>query len=94
MIRNALARFSNVLLVLGAAGVGVLAPQLSPYLNPLVTPLVVFLVFTSLRGVRFAAIDYSSYAAIVGLSLGLSYVALPLAGMRLVEVALSDAAVI
>ncbi|WP_049982752.1 bile acid:sodium symporter [Halorubrum sp. BV1] len=94
MIRTALARFSNVLLVLGAAGVGVLAPQLSPYLDPLITPLVVFLVFTSLRGVRFESIDYSSYAAIVALSLGLSYVVLPLAGMRLVELALSDAAVI
>jgi len=94
MIRTALARFSNVLLVLGAAGVGVLAPQLSPYFDPLITPLVVFLVFTSLRGVRFAAIDYSSYAAIVALSLGLSYVVLPFAGMRLVELALSDAAVI
>jgi len=94
MIRTALARFSNVLLVLGAAGVGVAAPQLSPYFDPLITPLVVFLVFTSLRGVRFGSIDYSSYAAIVGLSLFLSYVVLPLAGIRLVELALSDAAVI
>lgn len=94
MIRNALARFSNVLLVLGAAGVGILAPQLSPYLDPLITPLVIFLVFTSLRGVRFAAIDHSSYAAVVGLSLGLSYVVLPFVGMRLVELALSNAAVL
>ncbi|MFD1570804.1 bile acid:sodium symporter [Halorubrum laminariae] len=94
MIRNALARFSNVLLVLGAAGVGVLAPQLSPYLDPLITPLVIFLVFTSLRGVRFAAIDYSSYTAVVALSLCLSYVVLPVAGMHLVEAVLSDAAVL
>ncbi|WP_144799564.1 bile acid:sodium symporter [Halorubrum depositum] len=91
MIRGPVSRFSNVLLVLGAAAVGVLVPQLSPYLDPLITPLVVFLVFTSLRGVRFASIDYSSYVAVVALSLCLSYVVLPLAGMRLVAVALGDA---
>lgn len=94
MTRALVARFSNLLLVLGAVAVGVLVPGPSPYLDPLITPLVVFLVFTSLRGVRFAAIDYSSYAAVVGLSLCLSYVVLPLAGMRLVEFAFADAAVL
>jgi len=94
MIPGPVSRFSNVLLVLGAVAVGVLVPQLSPYLDPLITPLVVFLVFTSLRGVRFAAVDYSSYAAVVLLSLCLSYVALPLAGMRLVEAAFADAPVL
>jgi predicted Na+-dependent transporter len=92
MTRALVARFSNLLLVLGAVAVGVLVPGLSPYVDPLITPLVVFLVFTSLRGVRFAAIDYSSYAAVVALSLCLSYVVLPLGGIRLVEFAFADAA--
>lgn len=94
MTRALVSRFSNLLLVLGTVAVGVLVPGLSPYLDPLITPLVVFLVFTSLRGARFAAIDYSSYAAVVALSLCLSYVVLPLAGIRLVEFALTDAAVL
>jgi len=85
-------RFSNAFLVLGAASIGVLVPQLSQYFDPLVTPIVVFLVFTSLRGVRLAAIDYSSYAVVVGLSLCLSYVVVPVIGMRLVELALADGA--
>ncbi|GAA0513879.1 bile acid:Na+ symporter, BASS family [Halorubrum aquaticum] len=91
MIRRFVSRFSNLLLVLGSVAVGVLVPQPSPYLDPLITPLVVFLVFTSLRGVRLAAIDYSSYAAVVALSLCLSYAVLPLAGIRLVEFAFAEA---
>lgn len=92
MITHFLSRFSNVFLVLGAAGIGVLVPQLSPYFDPLITLLVVFLVFTSLRGVRLAAIDYSSYAVVVGLSLCLSYVVVPVVGMRLVDFVLTDTA--
>lgn len=94
MIRDTIDRYRNVLLVLGAVGLGVVVPALGPSLEPLVTPLVIFLVFSSLQGLRLTEIDASSYAALVLLSLCISYVALPIGGIRLAETVLSDGAVI
>ncbi|GAB7009251.1 bile acid:sodium symporter [Halorubrum trueperi] len=94
MVRRIIGRFGNVFLVLGAAGVGVAVPHLGPYLDPLITPLVVFLVYTSLQGLRLAEIDYSSYALLIALSLCLSYLLLPVVGTRIAESVLRDTALV
>lgn len=94
VIRDVIGRYRNVLLVVGAVGLGVVVPDLGPYFEPLVTPLVIFLVFSSLQGLRLTEIETSSYAALVALSLCISYVVLPIGGIRLAEIALSDGAVI
>ncbi|MES3517751.1 MAG: bile acid:sodium symporter [Natronomonas sp.] len=94
MLRDILDRYRNVLLVVGAVGVGLSVPFFGPYLEPLVTPLVIFLVFSSLRGLEFGKIDVSSYASLVVLSLCISYVVLPVAGIRLADGVLADGAVL
>ena len=94
MIFDFLDRYRNVLLVAGAVGLGVLVPTFGPTLNPLVTPLVIFLVFSSLRGLRPGEIDGSSYAALVLLSLCISYVVLPFGGIRIAEFVLAEGAVV
>lgn len=94
MVHDLVDRYRNVLLVAGAVGLGVFVPALGPTLKPLVTPLVVFLVFSSLQGLRPGEIDVSSYAALVLLSLGISYVALPIGGIRIAEFVLAEGAVV
>ena len=94
MIRNLLERYRNVLLVVGAVGLGVAVPAFGPTLKPLVTPLVIFLVFGSLRGLRPRELDVSSYAVLIVLSLGISYVVLPVGGIRLARLAFEDGAVV
>ena len=94
MVQDFLARYRNVLLVVGAVGLGVFVPEFGPTLRPLVTPLVIFLVFSSLRGLRPGEIDVSSYAALILLSLGISYVVLPIGGIRIADLVLDDGAVV
>ncbi len=94
MVQDFLARYWNVLLVVGAVGLGVFVPEFGPTLRPLVTPLVIFLVFSSLRGLRPGEIDVSSYAALILLSLGISYVVLPIGGIRIADLVLDDGAVV
>jgi predicted Na+-dependent transporter len=89
MIPETVDRYRNLLLVAGAAGAGAFAPAFGSLLEPLVTPLVVFLVFSSLRGLRLGEIDGSSYLALVALSLGISYAVLPIGGIYLAN-AVSD----
>lgn len=94
MVRRILDRFGNVFLVLGAVGVGVAVPHFGPYLDPLITPLVVFLVYTSLQGLRVTGIDHSSYALLIALSLCLSYAVVPAAGVRIAGSVLRDTAIV
>ncbi len=94
MIRDVIERYRNVVLVVGSVGLGTLVPDFGPYLEPLVTPLVIFLVFSSLQGLRLPEIETSSYAFVVVLSLCISYVALPIGGIRLAEFVLEEGAVL
>lgn len=94
MIRDVIQRYQNVLLVLGAVGVGGLLPEFGPYLQPLVTPLVIFLVFSSLQGLRLETVDASSYAFLIALSLAISYVVLPVGGIQLAGAILEEGAVL
>ncbi len=75
-----------------AAGVAV--PEPGSLLEPIVTPLVIFLVYTSLRGLRLAEIELRSYALLVGLSLCLSYLVLPAGGIGIARAVLADGAVL
>ncbi|WP_122090843.1 bile acid:sodium symporter family protein [Halalkalicoccus subterraneus] len=94
MKRPAIERYQNVLFILGAVCVGIVAPSFESYTAPLITPLVIFLVFTSLQGLQPGEIDFSSYAILVALSLGISYVLLPVGGIHLVEFMLADSAIV
>lgn len=94
MIGRLIYRYRNILLVVGAVGLGVLVPAFGPALEPLVTPLVIFLVFGSLRGLELAEIETSSYAALVALSLCISYVVLPIGGIQLANFALGGGAAV
>ncbi len=77
-----------------AVAAGLALPEIGSHLEPLVTPLVVFLVYTSLRGLRPGEIEGRSYALLVGLSLCLSYVVLPVGGIQLARAVLADGAVL
>lgn len=94
MIDGLIDRYRNVLLVVCAAGIGIAVPDFGVYLEPLVTPFVIFLVFSSLRGLRLSEIDLSPYAFVLGLSLGLSYIAFPIAGVTLVALVLDGGGVL
>ncbi len=94
MINGLIDRYRNVLVVVCAAGVGIAVPALGVYLEPLVTPFVIFLVFSSLRGLRPSAVDLSSYAFLLGLSLGLSYAVFPIGGIALAEFVLDGGGVL
>ena len=84
--------YRNVLLVCGAVGAGVVVPQFGSYLEPIITPLVVFLVFTSVVGLRPNQINVSSYIVVIVVSLGISYVVLPAGGMQVANAILTDGA--
>jgi predicted Na+-dependent transporter len=94
MIRNLIERYRNVLLVVGAVGLGVFVPAFGSSLEPFVTPLVIFLVYSSLRGLRLGEIETASYAGLVVLSLCISYVVLPIGGIQLAEFVLDGGAVV
>lgn len=94
MVREIVERYENVLLVGVAAAVGLLVPHLGPYLEPFVTPIVIFLVYSSLRGLRLDEIEVSSYAALSLLSVGISYVLLPVGGMHIVDRFLAEGVVV
>ncbi|WP_331232648.1 bile acid:sodium symporter family protein [Natronorarus salvus] len=87
-------RFENVLLVAVAVAAGVAGPSVGAALEPLVTPLVVFLVYTSLRGLRPAEVEVRSYGLLVALSLCLSYVVLPAGGIGLARLVLDGGALV
>ncbi|QLG60526.1 bile acid:sodium symporter [Halorarum salinum] len=91
---GAVDRFRNVGYVAVAVGAGVLVPGFGSRLEPLVTPLVILLVYGSLRGWRFDEVEFASYGSLVALSLGISYVLLPLGGMRVANALLADGAVL
>jgi bile acid:Na+ symporter, BASS family len=93
-LRRLVGRFENVLLVAAAVAAGVAVPEVGSLLEPLVTPLVIFLVYTSLRGLRLAEIDLRSYALLVALSLSLSYLVLPAGGIQLARAVLADGSVL
>jgi len=80
----------NLLLVLLAAVVGILLPELGPYTDPLVTPLVILLVFSSLNGLHFDKINSTSYYIIIAFSLFISYILLPIGGIHIAASLLSD----
>ncbi len=85
-------RYRNVVLVCGALVAGLVVPQFSTYLESAITPLVVFLVFTSVVGLRPAQISVSSYFSLIVISLGISYVVLPVGGMQVANTVLTDGA--
>ncbi|WP_157972767.1 MULTISPECIES: bile acid:sodium symporter [Haloprofundus] len=84
--------FDNLLLVLVTVVSGVALPGLGPYTEPLITPLVAFLVYSSLRGLRFGEISLASYGGVLALSLAISYVVLPVGGMQIASRFLSGGA--
>lgn len=82
-------RLQNVVLVLSAVGLGFVAPGIGTQLGPLVTPLVVFLVYSSFRDTSPKPSMIRSYWGLLVLSLGLTYILLPVFGIRLVDTFLS-----
>lgn len=76
-----LSRVSSLLVVAIAVVAGVAAPVGGPYLEPLVAPMVAVLVFLSFRGLAGVATGLRSGAAVVGLSLVVSYLLVPVLGI-------------
>jgi len=89
-----LAQNSNVVLVGAAVAAGVIVPDMGPYLQPFVPLLVVFLVYSFLRGFRLREVDITAEIGILLLSLGLSYLLLPLFGVHVARLFLSETAVL
>lgn len=89
-VRSVIERYRNLLLVGAAVAAGLLVPELGTVLKVLITPLVVFLVFTSVIGLRVSEIDVGSYVLLILLSLAISYVALPIGGMWVAGTVLAD----
>lgn len=94
VIRTFISRYENILLISIAVGAGILIPNFGPYFEPLITPLVIFLVFGSLRGLHIGEIEYVSYTLLVILSVCISYVVLPVSGIHIVNLFLSDGALV
>lgn len=92
VISEVIQRYRNVILVCGALGAGLVVPQFSTYLESAITPLVVFLVFTSVVGLQPSQINVSSYIFLILISLGISYVVLPVGGMQVANTVLADGA--
>lgn len=82
-------RLRNVVLVLSAVGLGFAVPSIGAQLTPLITPLVVFLVYSSFRDTSPKPSMIRSYWGLLVLSLGLTYILLPVFGIRLVDMFLS-----
>lgn len=82
-------RLKNVVLVLSAVGLGFAVPDIGAQLSPLITPLVVFLVYSSFRDTSPSSSMIRSYWGLLVLSLCLTYIVLPVFGMRLVDTFLS-----
>lgn len=93
-LRRYLERSRNLLLVLCAVSFGILVPQFSQYTQPFVTALVMFLVYSSIRGIDVGDVDATSYGLFVALSLLISYLFLPLGGIRIVNRLFSGGTVI
>lgn len=91
-IVKSLSDFKHLALVLCAVGVGVWLPDFGPVTKPLVTPLVIFLIFGSLRELRVTEINPLAYAGVVVLSLIISYTVLPVGGMQIASLFLTDGA--
>ena len=94
MVPDVFERYENVFLVILAVAIGVFVPAFGSVLEPLITPIVIFLVYSSLRGLDPAEIDVSSYAALTGLSLCLSYLVFPIGGIHIAQQFLSGSAVV
>lgn len=88
-----LGQYLNVVLIAVAVCAGVLVPNGGPYIQPLVPLLVMFLVYSFLRGFRLQEIDVASEVRILILSLGISYVLVPLFGWYVARAVLPEAAV-
>jgi len=86
-------QYSNVILIAVAVCAGVLVPNGGPYIQPCIPLLVMFLVYSFLRGFRLQEIDVAAAARIVVLSLGISYVFVPLFGSYVARAVLPETAV-
>lgn len=91
---SVLAQYSNVVLIGVAVTAGVVVPGMGPYLQPFVPFLVIFLVYSFLRGFRPQEVDISADIGILLLSLGVSYLLLPLFGVNVARLFLSETAVL
>jgi BASS family bile acid:Na+ symporter/sodium/bile acid cotransporter 7 len=86
-------QYSIVVLIAVAVCAGVLVPNGGPYIQPFVPVLVMFLVYNFLRGFRLQEIDVASEVRILILSLGISYVLVPLFGRYVARAVLPETAV-
>jgi len=86
-------QYSNIILIAVAVCAGVLVPNGGSHIQPAIPLLVVFLVYSFLRGFRLRDVDVASEARIAVLSLGISYVLLPLSGSYVARVFLPETAV-
>lgn len=89
-----LRKLRSLLLVAAAVAAGAGVPGGGPYVEPLVTPLVAFLVYGSVRDLRPGDVDARAYAGLIGLSLAVSYVAVPLVGIRVARSLLANGSLV
>jgi len=88
------AQYSNVLLIGITVVAGVVVPDLGPFLQPFVPLLVVFLIYSLLREFRLQEVDITTDIGLILLSLGISHLMLPLVGVSVGQLVLSETAVL
>lgn len=88
------AQYSNVVLIGVAVVAGVVVPDIGSDMQPFVPLLVVFLIFSLLRNFRLKEVDITADSGLILLSLGMSYLLLPLFGVSVARLFLSETAVL
>lgn len=87
-------RLRNVLAVLVAVGIGIIYPSGAAFVQPLTGVIVTLLVFSSLRGISLTSGRLRDSVVLIGTVLFISYVAIPVVGIRWAGVFLEDGALL
>lgn len=74
---SALRRYSNILLIGTSVCAGIIFPQFGSFIRPFVSAIVILLIYSFLREFRFDKTNITSGMGLVIVSMGVSYVLLP-----------------